>query len=186
MSDQSKQPPFQSLGSRLKTIRQKLQESVAEVSGAIEIDEAKLKRIEQGQERPSEDILLLLISHFGMREDEAANLWLLAGYDQPHSQNRDTDDTMGRPTIMLMGIDPRVVYSDGVHISVNPSGVVMGFSQSGGPGNQPLAIARVGMSRDQARDVLRVLQEALYQYDHPPKPKALPHSIDQKHDKKEK
>jgi hypothetical protein len=85
----------------------------------------------------------------------------------------------------LMGIDPRVVYSDGVHISVNPSGVVMGFSQSGGPSNQPLAIARVGMSRDQAKDVLRVLQEALYQYDHPPKPKALPHSIDQKHDKKE-
>jgi transcriptional regulator with XRE-family HTH domain len=185
MSDQAKQPPFQSLGSRLKTIRQKLQESVAEVSGAIEIDEAKLKRIEQGQERPSEDILLLLISHFGMREDEAANLWLLAGYDQPQSHTRDSDDAMGRPTIMLMGIDPRVVYSDGVHISVNPSGVVMGFSQSGGPSNQPLAIARVGMSRDQAKDVLRVLQEALYQYDHPPKPKALPHSIDQKHDKKE-
>ncbi|HKR81499.1 MAG TPA: helix-turn-helix domain-containing protein [Candidatus Saccharimonadales bacterium] len=184
MSEESKQQPFRSLGIRLKTIRQKLQESVAEVSGAIEIDEAKLQRIEQGQERPSEDILLLLISHFGMHEDEAANLWLLAGYDRPEGHNRD-DDASGRPTIMLMGIDPRVIYSDSVHISVNPSGVVMGFSQSGGPANQPLAIARIGMSRDQAKDVLRVLQEALHQYEHPPKPKSLPYSVDRKRDAKE-
>jgi len=37
-----------------------LQESVADVSGAIEIDEDKLQRIEQGRERPSEDILFAM------------------------------------------------------------------------------------------------------------------------------
>jgi len=175
MSEQPKHLPFQSLGTRLKTIRQKLQESVADVSGAIEIDEEKLQRIEQGQERPSEDILLLLISHFGMREEEAANLWLLAGYDQPRSQEVN-DNADNRPTIMLMGIDPRVIYSDSVHISVNPGGVVMNFSQAG-PGtssNQPLAIARIGMSRDQAKNVMKVLAEALHQFDNPPAPKGLP------------
>ncbi len=172
MSEQPKHPPFQSLGTRLKTIRQKLQESVADVCGAIEIDEAKLQRIEQGQERPSEDILLLLISHFGMREEEAANLWLLAGYDRPPAQ--EVEENNNRPTIMLMGIDPRVIYSDSVHISVNPGGVVMNFSQTGpGNGNQPLAIARIGMSRDQAKNVMNVLTEALHQFDNPPAPKQL-------------
>ncbi|HSX07363.1 MAG TPA: helix-turn-helix domain-containing protein [Candidatus Saccharimonadales bacterium] len=175
MSEHTEHTPFQSLGSRLKTIRQKLQESVADVSGAIEIDEEKLQRIEQGKERPSEDILLLLISHFGMREDEAANLWLLAGYDRPQSQDgASNDDSGGRPTIMLMGIDPRTMYSDSVQISVNPAGVTIGFSQSG-PSSQPLAISRIGMSRDQAHNLLRVLGQALDQYDNPPAPKGLPH-----------
>ncbi|SRR6266568_3491393 len=177
MSEQSPQLPFQSLGSRLKTIRQKLQESLADVSGAIEIDEEKLQRIERGQERPSEDILLLLVSHFGMREDEAANLWLLAGYDRP--EGSDSDEGLGRPTVVLMGIDPRVVYSDSLHITVNPSGVVMNFSQSG-PGNQLLAIARVGMSRDQAQNVLNTLQQALDRFNNPPQPKALPRSFQPK------
>jgi len=174
MSEQPKHLPFQSLGTRLKTIRQKLQESVADVSDAIEIDEEKLQRIELGQERPSEDILLLLISHFGMREEEAANLWLLAGYDQPQPQETH-EQSDNRPTIMLMGIDPRVIYSDSVHISVNPGGVVMNFSQTGpGNSNQPLAIARIGMSRDQAKNVMKVLGEALHQFDNPPAPKGLP------------
>lgn len=173
--------PYQVLGSKLKIIRQKLQESLAEVSGAIEIDEEKLQRIERGEERPSEDILMLLISHFGMHEDDAANLWLLAGYDQP-SSDRDLGDDggMSKPTIVLMGIDPRVVYSDGVHIAVNPSGVVLHFSQTGPSNGQNLAIARIGMSHDQARNVLRVLTQALDQFDRPPRPKALPEKIDKK------
>lgn len=176
MSEQKKLPPFLVLGKKLRIIRQKLQESVADVSGAIEIDEEKLQRIEQGHERPSEDILLLLISHFGMHEDEAANLWLLAGYDQPN--DREEGDT-AKPTIMLMGIDPRIIYSDGVHITVNPSGVIMNFSQSGG-NNQMLAISRIGMSHTQAKKVLNVLQEALHHYENPPKPKILPEKTDTK------
>lgn len=177
MSNKQGQTPFQVLGKKLKTIRQKLQESVSDVSGAIEIDEEKLQRIEQGQECPSEDILLLLISHFGMHEDEAANLWLLAGYDQPHDHDAHADGDFGRPTIMLMGIDPRIIYSDGVHIAVNAGGVVMNFSQGFGA-NQPLAIARIGMSHGQAKKVLGVLQDALYHFEHPPAPKTLPEKTD--------
>lgn len=52
-----------------------------EVSGAVEIDEKRLKRIEAGIERPAEDILLLLISHFGVADREAVQLWELADYD---------------------------------------------------------------------------------------------------------
>src|ERR1700722_19372055 len=107
---------FKPLGQRLKTLRQKLQETVDDVSGAIEIDSTLLNRYEQGLERPAEDILMLLISHFGMQEIEAAALWQLAGYELPSDQDIP-EDIMDRSMVLVMAIDPRVIYSDGVQIT---------------------------------------------------------------------
>jgi transcriptional regulator with XRE-family HTH domain len=165
MSDKQPQQPFKQLGLRLKTIREKLHESVAEVSGAVEIDEPTLQRIEQGDERPAEDILMLLINHFGMREDEAASLWQLAGYEQPHSQHehRDSGDdssSQNRTAILVMAVDPRVIYSDGVQVTASNNGVVISFSQASGTPNS-MTTAKVGMSREQAYAVIRTMQDAL-------------------------
>ncbi|HYH75108.1 MAG TPA: helix-turn-helix transcriptional regulator [Candidatus Saccharimonadales bacterium] len=165
MSEQSQEQPFKHLGDRLKTIRQQLHETVADVSGAVEIEEKVLSRIEEGRIRPSEDILMLLISHFNMQDDEAAGLWHLAGYEPPrehdHEHDRERDDAKGdRNTILVMAVDPRVIYSDGVQVHANPNGVVMSFAQNNGtPGG--LVTAKIGMSREQARNVLRVLEDAL-------------------------
>jgi transcriptional regulator with XRE-family HTH domain len=156
--------PFKSLGQRLKSIRQKLHESLADVSGAVEIDEKTLERIELGSERPSEDILLLLITHFGMQDDEAASLWQLAGYDPPqHDHDREHDHDMlnnDRNLVLVMAVDPRIMYSDGVQVQVTPSGVVLQFTQGAGTRRQ-LTTARVGMSREQAEHVASALQQAL-------------------------
>lgn len=165
--------PFDQLGKKLKTIREKRRESVAEVSGAVEIDEQTLQRIELGQERPSEDILMLLISHFGMQDDEAAGLWQLAGYDQPMGD--ESEPTPNNKTmVMIMAVDPRVVYSDGVQVVANGSGVIMNFAQGTGT-PQALVTARVGMSREQAAMVLQALQNALQ----PRAPKQLPPTTNQ-------
>lgn len=162
MSSEQKKPPFKSLGEKLKTIRQKLHESVAEVSGAVEIDEKVLQRIECGDERPSEDILMLLISHFGMQDDEAAGLWQLAGYDQPKSGSDTSDEqpNNGRTMVMIMAVDPRIMFSDGVQVVANTNGVTMTFSQATGT-PQALTTARIGMSREQAYNVLQVLSREL-------------------------
>src|ERR1044072_5533730 len=162
------QLPFKSLGEKLKVIRQKLHESVAEVSGAVEIDEQSLQRIEQGHERPSEDILMLLINHFGMKDDEAAGLWQLAGYDQPgREQHAHTDQN--RTMVMIMAVDPRIIYSDGVQVTANTSGVVLNFSQGNGTPHS-LTTARIGMSREQAAGLMHTLQQALVRSE----PKQLP------------
>lgn len=164
MSKEGQELPFKNLGDRLKTIRQKLHESVAEVSGAVEIDETTLQRIEQGRERPSEDILMLLISHFGMQDDEAANLWQLAGYEPHHHHDDDDGHTHGRQsnpaTLLVMAVDPRVIYSDGLSVSANKNGVIMTFAQGTGTPHV-ITTAKVGMSREQAQSVLRTLQQAL-------------------------
>ena len=48
MSEFSRKLPLKSLGIRLKVLRQKQQESIAEVADAVEIDEAMMKQIQQG------------------------------------------------------------------------------------------------------------------------------------------
>lgn len=161
MSEGRKEAPFLHLGEKLKTIRQKLHESLAEVSGAVEIDEQDLVKIEQGRERPSEDILLLLINHFGMQDDDAANLWQLAGYDQPEDQNEPGHhENQSRTMVMIMAVDPRIIYSDGVQVTANSAGVVLNFAQGVGTPHS-LTTARIGMSREQAQALVTTLNHAL-------------------------
>lgn len=169
--------PFRSLGFRIKEMREKRRESLAEVSGAVEIDIDTLTQIEQGKQRPSEDILLLLISYFGVKEDEAVKLWELAGYDQadvPASNMVNDNNGQAKQFVMVMPGDARIIYTDMVHVMVNNYGVVMNFMQNAGPGSQPLAVARVGMSKEHARSVLKVLGQTLDQAEKPAHPKALP------------
>lgn len=175
MNDMNKQLPYESLGSQLRHLREHSSESIAEVSGAVEIEEKELGRIEAGQERPSEDILLLLISHFAVHDDKAAELWQLAGYDKAGA----VDDThnqaqANRTQTMMVMIDPRVMYSDTVEVVANNQGVVLNFSQSSGPNNQPLTIARIGMSQEQARTVMGILHQVLYDIDNPGNRRRLP------------
>lgn len=150
--------PFQILGRRLRGMREKLRESLAEVSGAVEIEIDALNSIELGQQKPSEDILLLLISHFGVREEEATSLWELAQYDQqrPHKDN----DTI-RPSVMVMQGEARIIYTDVVHAVANQYGLVINFMQESGPAGQPLIISRIGMSREHAKSLIDVLKQTL-------------------------
>jgi hypothetical protein len=116
--------------------------------------------------------LLLLISHFAVEDDKAAELWELAGYDQ-RSEPEDRDDhgqqssgNSRTQTLMVM-IDPRVMYSDSVEVVANQQGVVLSFSQASPQPGQPLTVARIGMSRDQAKMVMGILHQALYDIDNP-------------------
>ena len=113
---------------------------------------------------------MLLISHFGMREDEAASLWQLAGYEpHEHDHDHDRDDDSRSARVLVMAVDPRIIYSDGAQVTANQQGVVLNFSQ--GNGTQSLLLtARVGMSREQARALLDMLQQALQHSE----PKQLP------------
>jgi transcriptional regulator with XRE-family HTH domain len=163
---------YKPLGAKLKALRVGRSETIAEVSGAVEIDEKTLQRIESGQERPSEDVLLLLISHFSIRDDKAAELWRLAGYDKV-KDGEDGGQQAVRNTMMVM-IDPRVMYSDAVEVTADEQGVVVNFFQKNGLGNdQPLAVSRIGMSHKQAKLVMAMLHQALYELDNPKKPRQL-------------
>ncbi len=164
MDHMSKQNiPFLPLGNHLKYVREQSKESLAEVSGAVEIDQQHLERIEAGLERPAEDILLLLINHFGVQDGEAVQLWELAEYDSDipeEIRSSEISGHSGKPTVMLLAMDVRTLYSDGLDVAVNQAGVTMHFTQAVSP-TQMAPVARIGMSREQAELVIRTLQQAL-------------------------
>lgn len=182
--DKSSTYPYLSLGRRLKRLRERRLESIAEVSGAVEIDVMQLEAIEKGKRLPSEDILLLLINHFSIKDTEATKLWELAGYDQPDSDSvplvSNDDQQMMKQALIVMPMDTRIVYTDTVHVMVNNYGVVMNFMQGGGANSQPLSIARIGMSKEHAKSVLELLQRTLVQSE----PKSLPAKTQQKDKRK--
>lgn len=153
--------PYQTLGSRLKRLREQQQESLAEVSGAVEIETQTLEGYEQGTNRPSKDILQLLINHFDIKEDEADKMWQLAGYESPSVSASPSEDESSTPSVLVMPMDMRVVYTDMAHVNANQYGLMINFMQSIGPNNQPLIVSRVGMSREHAQTMISLLEDAL-------------------------
>jgi hypothetical protein len=173
MSEQN--APFITLGRHLKYVREQLQLSVAEVSGAVEIDEQCLERIEAGEERPVEEILLLLISHYGMQDQQAVQLWELGEYDAspPEQIKPDIDLPADGKVVMLLAMDTRTMYSDGANIDINKAGLTFTFTQNAGKG-QSTPVARVGMSLEQAENIQRALNQALLKAKYLKHPKLLP------------
>jgi hypothetical protein len=173
MSDQK--APFRTLGSHLRYVREQSHQSLAEASGAVEIEEDQLRRIEAGVERPAEDILLLLISHFGVQDREAVQLWELADYDgDMPDEIRTTEVSAGKPMVMLLAVDVRTMYSDGLEVNVTPAGVTLHFSQGN---EQHNTVAKIGMSHQQAADVIRNLEQALLRAKYLGDTKLLPPTV---------
>jgi transcriptional regulator with XRE-family HTH domain len=161
MNESRQSSPYRKLGKTLKDLRHRANESLAEASGAVEIDVRELASFELGKARPSEDVLLLLISHLGAKDDEAVKLWEMAGYGMDkipasHMANSDIKAVSSTPDA------GRVLYTDIVDIMVNNYGVVMNFMQ-GGPKDSGQPVARIGMSREHAKSVLKILEITLTQ-----------------------
>lgn len=150
------QTPYKPLGKHLKNLRLRSNESLAEASGAVEIEVRELASYELGKTRPTEDVLLLLISHFSAKDDEAVRLWEMAGYNA----DKAVVPVSGSTQAIQKTADNRIIFTDIVDISVNNYGVVMNFMQNG-PAAAPQPVARVGMSREHAKSILKILQHTL-------------------------
>jgi len=156
--------PYKNIGERLRKWRQQIHESVAEVSGAVEIDSEQLAKIEKGAVLPSEDILLLLISHLDVTEKDAAMILEQAGYVRTSADTppgiSNMDEQLIKQMLMIIPFDNRILYSDSVNISATPNGVVLDFLQiTSNP--QPATIGRIGMSLEQAGKMQILLAEIL-------------------------
>lgn len=171
MGDHSQQKHFQSLGSELQKIRLKHRQSIAEVSGSVEIDVEQLARYENGEARPPEEILLLLISHFDLTEEKAGGLWQLAGYSKDEPRTQDFIDELQQAGAFVLPQDARILYTDVTHASANQHGLTINFMQSAGPMGKPMIISRMGMSREHAENLRDLLDKILL--DEKPKQRLL-------------
>jgi transcriptional regulator with XRE-family HTH domain len=160
----SKKTPYNRLGSRLRFIREKNNQTIDQVSGAVEVDTETMIKFEDGVNLPDQDILLLLISHFNLNNDEAKKIWQMAGYDSfTDTFNLDhTPSNIPVPTIVILPFDNKIIYSDQVQITANNYGLVLNFMQaSTQKNNTPQFISRIGLSKEHAADIVKMLSEAL-------------------------
>ena len=172
--------PFSTFGRKLQSLRTKARESLLEVSGAVEIDVRTLESIESGKELPDEDVLMLLISHFEIKDGDAVKLWELAGYSKLGEKDPLlNDEQLLKQIMMVIPMDNRIIFSDTAHINAQKTGVVINFAQSGGS-VQPQTVSRVGMSAEQAQILLEQLQESLHKLNAPRVIRALPAPKNQK------
>lgn len=163
--------PHKTFGNRLKQLREKAHQSVAEVSGAVEIDEKTLFRIEQGEILPPEEVLLLLVSHFDIKEQDAKKLFDLAGYGRAHPGMNQNDEQMIKQMLMVIPVDNRILYSDSTNVNVNRNGVVLNFLQQND--NQAVPVSRIGISKEHAVRLVKTLSETLKMAEQAQKPKLL-------------
>ncbi|HSX47727.1 MAG TPA: helix-turn-helix transcriptional regulator [Patescibacteria group bacterium] len=186
--------PYSKLGKHLKTLRVQTKRSLAEVSGAVEIEEKFLRQIEEGHKRPAEDLMLLFISYFNLPDQEAMSIWSLAKYKSDLTEHLDIssdgsnakDDISqlnAKNMVMMFSVDIRTMYTDGVEVTWNPAGLTINFTQTSpitvvdNP-MKNLPVARVGMSYDQANKVISTLQTALLHAKYTHRNKLLPPNID--------
>jgi len=155
--------PYKSLGLKLQRIRQNKKQSVSEVSGSVEIDENLLISIEEGRKRPTQDLLLLLISHFNIEDEEASRVWSLAGYESLDIDKNDQDLSKYPPILMLVPMDNKIVYSDKAEIVANTNGIVINFFQQPNGPYQQQTISRIGMSKEQAKELVKILERTITQ-----------------------
>lgn len=169
MSDKkTPKKPYGDLGKRLKTLREQASESLAEVSEALEVDVKDLSSFESGNNRPSIEVLIMLINHFNAQDDEAISLWHLAGYNLEELPTgklfgdlNQAQPKINKHAVVILPIDARIIYSDSVKIMANKNGVTFSFMQSIDNSTEPLAVSRIGMSREHAKKVLDILKSTL-------------------------
>ena len=156
---------YTALGARLKFLREQWQQSLQDVSTTLEIDEKLLRAFESGKVVPPIEVLDMLINHFLLTEDQAQDLRALAEEprsDDPEAIAASLDDVLAKQVVMFLPIDNKVIYTDSMHATVNDSGVVLQFMQQAA--GQPVSVSRVGMSREHAERVIKVLQNTLKQH----------------------
>ena len=188
MTDKDSERPYKAIGDRLKFLREQWQQSIKEVSNTLEIDEDTLKSIENGKVLPEIETLDMFINHFLLTEEQADDLRQLVDSTLGKSTdlnglNIGFEDMLAKQVVMYMPVDNKVVYTDAMNANVNDHGVILQFMQQMPGSKQPAIVSRVGMSREHAEKVIKVLRSTLEQYDTNRAKKSLP-SPDNKKDKK--
>ncbi|MCA9343547.1 MAG: helix-turn-helix transcriptional regulator [Candidatus Nomurabacteria bacterium] len=165
--------PYKVIGLRLKNLREQAKESLLEVSGAVEVDLDLLKDIEAGKRLPDEDVLLMLINHFKVSDQESMKLWELAGYGKDADKEPLIDEQLLKQITMVIPIDNKVAFTDSARVSSNINGVTIDFTVMAG-NTKPQTVSRVGMSLDQAIQLSKLIEMAVKVAKQPRAPLQLP------------
>ena len=172
---------FENLGGQLKKIRLDANKTLTDVSGALELSERQLSAIERGEERPHEELILLLASYFKLSKMQTQKLLYLAGYNKGSQKakarsKKDNfaaflEDFLGKHMLdsqhfmiaFSEKIQEKAIYTNETSVNVSQNGVIIKFAQSTFVDKAAISVpvAKVGMSLEHAHQLNKILTKAL-------------------------
>jgi transcriptional regulator with XRE-family HTH domain len=170
---------FHKLGASLRELRLSKKLNITQFADLIDIDRTHLSKLENGHERPSQDVLRRINNRFLLSRDEALKLWHEAGY--PNSELVVTESEKKEGIIMnpspQQGLETTqsgpqlnininrekvpILYADTVYVMSNDNGLVLDVAQGVGPIPQQHVVSSIGMSKDQAKRMIQAMKDNL-------------------------
>lgn len=134
------------IGQVLKNQRVKKHQTLAEVSGAAEIEIETLSKIEAGNLLPDEELLITLISYLKIPDDAAQDIFIIAGYFEEET------DRLAQPGMPA-------IYADSTNVINSRDGVIIDFSQPSIDGQ--MNTFRFGLNQNVASELTKQLMQSL-------------------------
>jgi|SRR3989344_811078 len=163
------------LGKKIKSYRLLQKESITSASKTMGINRTYLSKLENGHIKPSLDVLNLLVKHYSLSQQESRLLSNLANHgggglmlenferkEEPRMEEKIIPEPNLSQGVQVNVSDKTpVLYTDSVFVTSSQYGVVFDFAQNMASTKQQNIVARVGMSREHAEALLKVLHERL-------------------------
>lgn len=165
------------LGKQIRNLRKKTKKSLKDLASLSGVHPTYLSKIENGQKRPSQKLLLKLLDLYKVSPSEFLAIQLLAGYGKTYygelkeqkEVNYMTSKQEEKPEGQIQNNQMQiqvpnnlpVLYTDSAFVTASAFGLVLDFAQTLGPTNNQNVVARIGMSSDHAKALLKVLSQKL-------------------------
>lgn len=167
--------PFLNFGERIRKYRMQKGENITQAAQALELDRTYLSRLENGHLQPARKLLEKICNYYSITEDEASEVFTLAGYPGKdivmRTKNREEVNQMEENQITGVksdrGIEINVpgntvvLYTDSAFVTTNEFGCTIDFAQRLGSTNKHNVVTRVGMSKSHMRALIKALQDRL-------------------------
>lgn len=167
---------FVDFGHRIRMYRVQKGENITQAAKGLELDRTYLSRLENGHLQPTRKLLEKICEYYLIPEDEASEIYTLAGYAgkdivmqnkkgegvERRMEGNQISESRGAKGIELnVPSNAVVLYTDSAFVTTNEFGICIDFAQRLGSTNKHNVVTRVGMSKEHARALIKVLQERL-------------------------
>lgn len=121
-------------------------------------------RVENGKIRPSRELLTSIGQLFKVPAEDQRLMEQLAGYLEGHGTDSRNKEVVNNQPLMSVKLDPeklKILFSDGVYITISEDGIVFDFGQKVASTNETMIVSRVGVSYRQAVKIHQLLGQQL-------------------------
>lgn len=167
---------FIEFGQRIRIYRVRKDENITQAAKNLDVDRTYLSRLENGHLQPTRKVLEKICKYYSISQNDASEIYTLAGYAgkdivMQNKEREGVEKIMEENQISkskdVKGVELNVpnnavvIYTDSAFVTTNEFGCVIDFAQRLGSTNKQNVVARVGMSKDHAKALIKVLQERL-------------------------